>query len=639
MTTIAKENVTLKKDLLRYNEYYRTQEILDKLYKESQQGNVFTKLIELIASDANLLLAYRTIKSNKGSTTKGVNDTTIVDWESKDTKEYLRYMKERLRNYIPFAVRRVEIPKANGKKRPLGIPTIEDRLIQQSIKQILEPICEAKFYEHSYGFRPNRSTEHAIAYFMFRVNLCHCQYVVDIDIKGFFDNVNHGKLIRQLWSMGIRDKRLLCIVSKMLKAPIEENGSLTIPTCGTPQGGILSPLLSNIVLNELDHWISSQWTDFVSIKAPLRVKMNKGKVDKSPMYNTLRKTKLKEIYIVRYADDFKILCKDHKTAWKTYHAVKAWLKERLKLDISPEKSGVTNLRRRGTEFLGFQLKAKAKGKKYVIQSNMCEKAKKRTLENMRNALVTIQRHPNLKNVGNYNSKVMGVQNYFQHATYVNIDMAEIAYLLSRKIHNRLKQVESKEGLTGSIYEKRYKNNYKKHFVAGIALFPLGDVQTKPPKLFNQQICNYTEKGRDIIHGKLAYINPEIFKYLVINPPINGSVQLYDNRLSLFAAQQGKCGISGELLTIHNMEVHHITPTGQGGTDQYKNLIYVTKDIHNLIHRKEIPNLNSKEYELLVKLSLENKLQRLNKYRRKVGNEDFLVSSYRGLLTVNTMRSF
>ena len=239
----------IKRKNLRHNEYYNMQEVFDNLYKKSKQGNKLNKIYEIIISRENILLAYRNIKSNRGSKTKATNNRNILDIGGLENDKIVEYVRRRLDNYQPSSIRRKYIPKKNGKMRPLGIPTIEDRLIQQCIKQVLEPIVEAKFHNDSYGFRPNRSTHNAIAKCYHYINIAKCNYVVDIDIKGFFDHVNHGKLIKQLWSIGIKDKRVLCIIGKMLRAEIEGEG---IPSEGTPQGGILSPLLANVVLNELD---------------------------------------------------------------------------------------------------------------------------------------------------------------------------------------------------------------------------------------------------------------------------------------------------------------------------------------------------------------------------------------------------
>ena len=286
-----------KKQSIRNSEYYNTQECFDQLYQDSLHGKRFTQLMDIVTSEENIMLAYRSIKKNKGSKTKGTNNSTIVQMGEKAPNELISYVRKRLQNFHPHAIRRVEIPKPDGRLRPLGIPTIEDRIIQQCIKQVLEPICEAKFYKHSYGFRPNRSAHHAIARAMFLANQSGFHFVVDVDIKGFFDNVNHGKLLKQLWTLGIQDKQLLRVLSKRLKAPIAGVG---IPEKGVPQGGILSPLLANVVLNELDWWISNQWETFQSHK------QYKGP---SERYRALRATGLKKVFIVRYADDFKLFCK------------------------------------------------------------------------------------------------------------------------------------------------------------------------------------------------------------------------------------------------------------------------------------------------------------------------------------------
>ena len=198
-------------------------------------------------------------------------------------------------------------------------------------------------------------------------------YVVEFDIKGFFDNVNHSKLIRQVWVMGIHDTRLIYVLRQILKAPIKmPDGTMTRPERGTPQGGIISPLLANIVLNELDRWIESQWQE-----NPVCQKYARPRSGMSPNrgygYKAMRETGLKEMYIVRYADDFRIFCRTKSDAERTKIAVTQWLSERLKLEASPEKTRVVNVKRQCAQFLGFKIKAVAKSGKYVVKSHIGNK--------------------------------------------------------------------------------------------------------------------------------------------------------------------------------------------------------------------------------------------------------------------------
>ena len=174
-----------KKDKLRRAEYYDFQEIQDKLYADSCKGKVFKYLVETISLPENIRLAYRNIKKNRGSTTPGTDGKTIAEIAMLSDEQLISTVQRKLDWYVPQSVRRVEIPKGNDptKKRPLGIPTIMDRLIQQCVLQVMEPICEAKFHDHSYGFRPNRNQQHALAQVHKDMQRSHLYYVVDIDIK------------------------------------------------------------------------------------------------------------------------------------------------------------------------------------------------------------------------------------------------------------------------------------------------------------------------------------------------------------------------------------------------------------------------------------------------------------------------
>ena len=589
---------TLKKDKLRNNEYYDMQRIFDNLYKQSQNNSKFNKLYNIISSDRNILLAYRTIKRNHGSKTPGTNRHNIKYIEEQPTRDYLDYIKNRLENYFPQTVRRVEIPKSNGKIRPLGIPCIEDRLIQQCIKQVLEPICEAKFHPNSYGFRPNRSTEHAMANLVRKINQDRMYFAVDIDIKGFFDNVNHSKLLKQMWALGIRDKKLICIISKMLKAEIKDVG---IPDKGVPQGGILSPLLSNIVLNELDWWISNQWESFPS---------DYQYGQSSHKYRALKKTNLKEIYIIRYADDFKIICRTYDTAKRIYNATQQWLKERLDLEISPEKSRITDMRKSSSEFLGFKIKAILKSGKYVAYTRVSEKA-------MKEQLNRVKHNPTQEEVYIYNKIVAGIQNYYKIASNVYLDFRKIEYHLSFCLKQKLNSVRTNKGYKPMEYYNRYqKYEGIEIYVDKMILYPIREIRTNFPRGFNQDLSNYTKKGRNMLHSKLGYIDNHVLSYLARHPLKNESVEFNDNRLSLYSAQKGKCRITGIPLNENNIYIHRIIPKNKGGTDEYKNLILTTGTVHNLIHMDK----ESLLYFMKQIKFTKNQLRKLNQFRKKIGNE-------------------
>ena len=622
-TSSKQETRKAKISKLRYAEYYDQQEVLDGLYSKSAEGAVFGNLMPLITSKANILMAYRSMKSNKGSTTRGTDKLTIRDIEKFEPQELVAEIRRRLENYRPKAVRRKEIPKPNGKTRPLGIPCIWDRLIQQCILQILEPICEAKFSDNSYGFRPLRSAEHAIAAEMKLINLSKLYFVVEVDIKSFFDEVNHAKLIRQLWAMGIRDKKLLSVIIAILKAPIRmPDGSLYWPEKGTPQGGILSPLLANVVLNELDQWVDSQW-EYNPVTKKYAIRKNKqGCPIKSNGYRAMGITKLKEVHIIRYADDVRILCRTRSQASLMSIAVKQWLAERLKLQVSEEKTRVVNLKKHWSEFLGFKMKVVKKSKKKVVWSHMCDKAVKAAAAKLKEQVKRIQHSKEgmrPQEISKYNAMVRGMHNYYEISTHISLDAAKIHCEVA-KTFMRLKLFITKKGEV-----RRQSQDYKKYgkskqirFIGGQWILPFGYIQHRNPMCKKYKTNIYTAEGRAGIHDILDVSNKWIAFHMAENPVMGQSVEYNDNRVSLFAAQWGKCAITGrEFLSPDEVHCHHKVPRSKGGGDNYANLTLVLKELHTVIHAKGPETISA--YLSVLKLN-PGQMKKLNQLREKAGCE-------------------
>jgi group II intron reverse transcriptase/maturase len=605
-----------KRAKIRYTEYYDLQSTFDKLYADSKNGEKFSGLMPLITSAENVKLAYRTIKGNKGRNTPGVDGRTMNDLGKLSEEQFVKLIQRQFSWYKPHPVKRVEIPKPDGRTRPLGIPTIVDRVVQQCILQVLEPICEAKFHERSNGFRPNRSQENAIAQCCRLMQLQNLHYVVDIDIKGFFDNVCHSKLIQQMWELGIWDKTLLCIIKSMLKAPIVlPNGEIINPDKGTPQGGILSPLLSNIVLNELDWWIDSQWENMPT-HYPYQHRFNKAGTEiKSHTYRALRTSKLKEMYIVRFADDFKIFCRSHTDAENTFSAVKQWLKDRLKLDINEEKSAVINLKQRYSDFLGLKLKVCKKGKKYTVVSHMSDKAQAKAKEKISKCVKEMENPADdkaqYKAIQQYNSTVAGIHNYYQIATHITMDFHEIAYGINNQLKCRLRELTRIGKLERGFIKEKYGKSKALRFLNGHPIVPVGYVRTHDAMHKKKSVNRYTPEGREEIYKNLE-INMSTLLWLMKNPVGSRSIAYADNRISLYAAQYGKCAVTGKELEPHEIHCHHKKPLGKGGTDDYENLVIVSKTVHTLIHATQNATVGKYLAELQLTKTQLNKLNKLRK---------------------------
>ena len=331
------------------------------------------ELLERILTKENLNKAYKKVYQNKGAS--GIDGITV-----EEISEYIKENKDRIlkqirkRRYKPQPVRRVRIPKENGKIRNLGIPTVRDRIIQQAMVQVLSPIFEEQFSNNSYGFRPGRSCEQAVVKALELLNDGY-DWIVDLDLEKFFDTVNQDRLITII-GRTIKDGDVVSLIRKYLSAGVMEDGRIKSTPEGTPQGGNLSPLLSNIMLNELDKELEARGLNFV-----------------------------------RYADDCIILVKSEKAANRVLISITKYIEKKLGLKVNAEKSKVTRPTR--TKYLGFSFWRDSRSGKWKPKPHLKSYQKlERKLKQLTKRKWSISLDNRIKQI---NYLVRGWVNYFRIA--------------------------------------------------------------------------------------------------------------------------------------------------------------------------------------------------------------------------------
>ena len=334
------------------------------------------EILEQILTKENLNKAYKKVKANKGA--PGVDGISVDDVYQQIVDNKNQILNEiRKRKYTPQPVKRVQIPKENGKMRNLGIPTVLDRIIQQAMVQVLSPVFEKQFSETSYGFRPGRSCENAVVKALEYLNDGY-EWIVDIDLERFFDTVDQDRLINIIMRT-IKDGDVVSLIRKYLSAGVMDKGVTKATEQGTPQGGNLSPLLSNIMLNELD-----------------------------------KELEARELRFVRYADDCIILVKSEKAANRVLESITKFIEKRLGLKVNAEKSKVT--RPTKTKYLGFSFWKDTKGKWKPKPHLKSYQKIKRKLKQLTCRRISISLDERIKQI---NYAVRGWVNYFKFANMKN----------------------------------------------------------------------------------------------------------------------------------------------------------------------------------------------------------------------------
>ena len=601
----------------------------DFLYAQSRQNRTFTGLLEAVESEVTIVTAIHNIKSNKGSKTAGVDRIKMDRYLQMPKETVVAIVKNSLKHYLPKPARRVYIDKANGGKRPLGIPTILDRIIQECIRIVIEPICEARFYPHSYGFRPYRAQKHAISDICHTLNLPakpenKAVYALEGDIKGCFDNINHRILLKKLWKIGVHDKRILTLIRQMLKAGYIEYDLFLHSTVGVQQGGIISPLLSNVYLNDFDWYMGRQYFEPVQ----------KCKVKGNDMARLRRQGTIPK-YNFRFADDWIILTTKCREAERLKKKLTKYFRHKLKLELSEEKTKITDMRKDGAEFLGFVIRAEKPrtdekgsenlvGKPYPNMKRLNAKLTKLCgeIHAMKHMKSDSDRAAQIQYI---NSVIMGI------AEYIKISICSKAFSVMDKrvyvsCHYTWKRMFS-DAASGMVIPLEKSSNLphrhkgyttKTHAILcqgmWIGITKAFITHSQHEKLpMNQKMTPYTAEGRQLYVRQRRSRKP-----LPMNrPSVNTREDLrmcaygksfynfeyFMNREYAFNRDKCKCRCCGtDLTTRQDRHCHHVNrrlPPDK--INKVPNLAWVCRDCHQRIHSFHAPvNVDEKVKKKILK---------------------------------------
>lgn len=396
---------------------------------EGVKGGVWFRLIDKVFAERNLRASYGKVAANGGA--PGVDHVTVAAFGN-DLEAAVANLAAALRGgtYQPQAIRRVFIPKpGSNEQRPLGIPTVRDRVVQGAVRHVIEPIFEKEFAAHSYGFRPGRGCKDALRQ-VDKLLKEGFVYVVDADLKSYFDTIPHERLMARLRER-IADGRVLGLIESFLKAGILDGLVEWEPEAGAPQGAVLSPLLSNIYLNPLDHHVADQG-----------------------------------LAMVRYADDFVILCRSQAEAEQALTLVRQWCAA-AGLTLHPTKTRIVDVRQTGFDFLGYHFTTTRRGQltrwprtKSLAKLKATLRAK--TPRTVGRSLLVI--------IGDVNQTLRGWFAYFQHS--YRLTLTRLDQWLRRRLRSILRWRQGRHGMSGDTDHQRWPNAY----FAAQGLFSLSAAQ-------------------------------------------------------------------------------------------------------------------------------------------------------------------
>ena len=536
---------------------------LDKAVADNNKKGIRENfdLLTKRSTAVRILATWKITQRNQGKYTAGVDGIALPKGESREHQNQFRLniLSEIDIEKKPDSIRRVFSPKSNGDKRPLGIPTLHDRIIQEVFRTALEPIVEYHFSSNSYGFRPKRNCQDAMSQLFIKLSRDNApRYVVEGDIKGCFDNINHEHITNTLQDWAI-PQWTAKYITQALKSGIFYDGQVYDSETGTPQGGIISPLLANVALTTLDELCRT--------------------------FHPRKHDKRKTNPIVRYADDFVIVSRSRSEAEEIKRKVSEHLKEVTGLTLSQEKTKITHITK-GFNFLGFNFKKYKKLTKggKVKHTLIIQPQKEKVQQFLKNCKEILNNHKTLPQgqvIKILNPKLRGWGMYYRHVisarTFSVVDgklWNQLYYWAKKRHPNKSKRWVLRKYFQKSVYRKS-------HFIDKETDEKLFLLSTIPIKRFIKVNNQYR-----VYDG-----NPETLKYWDKREYLNAYDQLDTvQRRKLYRKQKGKCPhCNGRILQKdieeRSIHVHHVKPVSEGGKNNYSNLRLIHADCHREIHSK------------------------------------------------------
>jgi RNA-directed DNA polymerase len=518
---------------------------------------------------------------NEGRYTAGVDKVAIPREKEEQEAVRLRLYQEIDISRKPSPIKRVFIPKPNGKRRPLGIPTLSDRINHQIIRQAIEPICEYHFHGSSHGFRPKRGCHDAMSDIFNKMShKTSKQWVIEGDIKGCFDNINHNYITDTLKSWHVTDG-INQSIGQMLKSKIFDDGNITDSEMGTPQGGVISPLLANVALTSLDEYCQQ---------------FGRKSVNKDGRYAIVSP-------IVRYADDFVIVCENEPEAEIIKAKVAQQLKEKVGLELSGEKTHITHISK-GFNFLGFNFRKYRSGESDNDDMKLLIKPQAEKVDNFRYKLKNILKVVSPQDVvQKLNPVITGWGMYYRHVVS-KVIFSKLDNDIWRKLYRWTKGRHSDIPTARMVVKSFSRNGVRKWDFSDKAGKLVSRLSTIPIKRFikiNNDHRVYDVKSREYW---------ELREYQNTKDSILGTGVLS----ALFGKQKGKCAyckqpITKEAVNTLEFHKHHMKPRSEGGDEKSSNLRLLHtichQDIHAIYTRKGMSEYtdNGIDYLRLMKPSL------------------------------------